>query len=161
MSPDLRERVLAIYAAADRAVTAAGPRCEASGRCCRFVEYGHTLFISQLEAAVLLEAAPPFATPVARESCPFQKENLCTARAPRPLGCRVYFCDPGYEETGNAITESHLRLLKELAEEFDLGWRYAPLHVFLNEAPPATRGEGAGRPGSSTPGRIPLPMTSG
>ena len=57
---DMRQRVMAIYAAADAAVAAAGPRCDASGRCCRFTEYGHTLFISQLEAEVLLAAAPPF-----------------------------------------------------------------------------------------------------
>ena len=74
-------------------------------------------------------------------------DNLCTAREPRPLGCRVYFCDPAYQDTGNAITETYLRRLKELADEHGTGWRYAPLHDFLNEAetgrgaqsrPPAT-----------------------
>jgi len=148
VTPELRQRVLAIYAAADRAVAAAGPRCEASGRCCRFAEYGHTLFLSQLEAEVLLESAPPFAAPVTRDRCPSQQDNLCTTREPRPLGCRVYFCDPTYQQTGNEITETHLRMLKDLAEEFGLRWRYAPLHEFLNESPAPVR-------------RIPLPMTSG
>jgi hypothetical protein len=154
MNTDLRRRVFEVYAAADAAVTAAGPKCDASGRCCRFKEYGHTLFISHLEAAVLLDAAPPYELPVSADFCPFQVNNLCTARGPRPLGCRVYFCDPAYQETGNAITETCLRQLKDLAEEFDAGWRYAPLHVFLNE--------GTGR-GPATPvepaGRIPLPLT--
>src|SRR5262245_3450005 len=133
MTPDLHSRVLAIYAAADAAVAAAGPRCDVSGRCCRFKEYGHTLFISNLEAEVLLDAAPPYARPVSGDSCPFQVDNLCTVREPRPLGCRVYFCDPTYQETGNAITETYLRQLKELAAELGTDWRYAPLHVFLNE----------------------------
>jgi Fe-S-cluster containining protein len=144
MTPDLRARVLAIYAAADAVVAAAGPRCDASGRCCRFKEYGHTLFISNLEAEVLLEAAPPYAKPVSGDACPFQVDNLCTARDPRPLGCRVYFCDPTYQETGNAITETYLRRLKELATEVGAAWRYAPLHVFLNEGAgrgPAPRAE--------------------
>src|SRR5687767_2381719 len=56
LTPEQRQRVMAIYAA-DAAVAAAGPRCDASGRCCRFTEYGHTLFLSHLEADVLLAAA--------------------------------------------------------------------------------------------------------
>src|SRR6187200_1071787 len=117
MDATVRERVLAIYAAADAAVTAAAPRCDQSGRCCRFTEYGHTLFLSRLEADVLLDAAPPLAGPVTRDGCPFQVENLCTAREPRPLGCRVYFCDPTYEGVGEQISETHLRALKDLADE--------------------------------------------
>jgi hypothetical protein len=134
MSADLRRRVLELYREVDAAVAAAGPVCVASGRCCRFKEYGHTLFVSNLEADVLLAAAPPYEQPVSPDFCPFQQDNLCTAREPRPLGCRVYYCDPNYQETGNRITEEYLRRLKQLALENDLPWRYAPLHVFLNEA---------------------------
>jgi hypothetical protein len=144
MSADLRRRVLELYREVDAAVAAAGPVCVASGRCCRFKEYGHTLFVSSLEADVLLAAAPPYAQPVSPDFCPFQKDNLCTAREPRPLGCRVYYCDPSYQETGNRITEEYLRQLKQLAVEHNLPWRYAPLHVFLNEA-----------------SRVPLPPASG
>jgi hypothetical protein len=135
MTSDLHSRVVALYAEADAAIAAAGPRCDASGRCCRFKEYRHTLFVSNLEAEVLLAGAPSYEKPVSGDFCPFQVNNLCTAREPRPLGCRVYFCDPTYQETGNAITEDYLRRLKELAEEFHVDWRYAPLHHFLNEAP--------------------------
>src|SRR5947209_16001457 len=130
---DQRQRVMAVYAAADAAVAAAGPRCDASGRCCRFTEYGHTLFLSQLEADVLLAAAPPFEGPVSRDFCPFQVDNLCTAREPRPLGCRVYFCDPAYQDEGQRISETYLRQLKDLADKLAGGWRYAPLHEFLEE----------------------------
>jgi Fe-S-cluster containining protein len=154
MEATVLQRINSLYAAVDAAVAAAGPKCEASGRCCRFKEYGHTLFISQMEAEVLLAAAPPYEQPVSDEFCPFQKDNLCTAREPRPLGCRVYFCDPAYQETGNQITETYLRQLKQLADEFDLGWRYAPLHVFLNER------EAVERPSSEKEVRISLPLTS-
>jgi Fe-S-cluster containining protein len=134
MSGELRRAVLQLYAEVDREVAAAGPVCVASGRCCRFKEYGHTLFLSQLEADVLLAEAPPHdAGSVTADFCPFQKGNLCTAREPRPLGCRVYYCDQNYQETGQAISEKYLRRLKELAEEHGAGWRYAPLHVFLKE----------------------------
>ena len=133
--------MLELYAEVDAAVAAAGPRCDSSGRCCRFKEWGHVLYLSELEADVLLEAAPPYTTPVSPDGCPFQVGTLCTAREPRPLGCRIYFCDPNYEETGNAIMESALAKLKQLVDEHDLEWRYAPLHVFLNEGGLPTEGE--------------------
>ncbi len=132
MREELRQAVFAIYAEAERDIAAAGPMCLVSGRCCRFQEWGQTLFLSNLEAEVLLSGAPPYEAPVSTEFCPFQKDKLCTVRDHRPLGCRVYFCDPNYQETGNRITENYLRKLKDLAEARDLPWEYAPLHDFLN-----------------------------
>jgi hypothetical protein len=134
----LHVALLDLYREVDAEVAAEGPRCDASGRCCRFKEYGHTLFLSGLEADLLLAQAPPFERPVTAEFCPFQKGTLCTARAPRPLGCRVYFCDPTYQERSHEITEKYLRRLKELSAARGCEWRYAPLHVFLNEAAPAS-----------------------
>src|SRR4051812_934661 len=167
LTAEQRERVMAIYAAADAAVAAAGPRCDASGRCCRFAEYGHTLFMSQLEADVLLAAVPPFDGPVSADSCPFQVDNLCTAREPRPLGCRVYFCDPAYQDEGQRISETYLRQLKDLADELGVGWRYAPLHTFLQEAPktsplsPLERGVGGEGTGPEPNPPAPFPKREG
>ena len=129
----LRQAVLELYREVDREVAAAGPVCVASGRCCRFKEYGHTLFVSQIEADVLLADAPPYdSAAVTADFCPFQKGNLCTAREPRPLACRIYYCDPNYQEKAGELSEKYLRELKRLADEHGAGWRYAPLHVFLN-----------------------------
>lgn len=125
--------VMEIYREADQAVAAAGPKCEASGRCCRFKEHGHRLYISNLEAAVLLRDAPTYDVPVTDAGCPFQINGLCTTRDPRPLACRVYFCDPTYQETAQDISEKFLQRLKRLATENDIEWEYAPLHVFLNK----------------------------
>jgi hypothetical protein len=139
MSEALRRRVLELYAEVDRAVAAAGPVCVASGRCCRFKEFGHVLFLSNLEAVVLLHDAPLYdAGSVTPDFCPFQKGNLCTAREPRPLACRVYYCDPTYQETGNRLSETYLHKLKELADACGAGWRYAPLHYFLTHPEEAT-----------------------
>ena len=132
MTDELRRRVLELYDAVDREVAAAGPVCVASGRCCRFKEYGHVLYLSNLEADVLLAGGPPYVRPVTPDYCPFQKGNLCTAREPRPLGCRVYYCDPAYQENGNRISEIYLRRLKDLADAEGVAWHYAPLHHFLN-----------------------------
>ncbi len=138
MSEHVRRQVLELYQEVDREVAAAGPVCLASGRCCRFKEYGHVLFLTNLEAEVLLQAAPPYQTPVSSDFCPFQKDNLCTAREPRPLACRIFYCDPSYQETGNRITENALQQLKQLAEQEDLPYRYGPLHHFLNHPEDAT-----------------------
>src|ERR1700741_3679814 len=121
MNQEIRRLVLDMYREVDREVAAAGPVCVASGRCCRFKEYGHVLFLSSLEAEVLLHSAPAYDRPVTADFCPFQKGNLCTAREPRPLGCRVYYCDPAYQETMIAITDKYLRRLKDLADEHALG----------------------------------------
>lgn len=138
MSESLHRQVLELYQEVDRDVAAAGPVCVASGRCCRFKEYGHTLFLSNLEAEVLLHDVPPYdPEKVTPDFCPFQHGNLCTAREPRPLGCRVYYCDPNYQDTCNDITEKYLRRLKELALAHDVPWRYAPLHQFLQGERPA------------------------
>lgn len=127
-----RRVVLELYQEVDRAVAEAGPVCVASGRCCRFKEWGHVLFLSNLEADVLLDGAPAYdPAAVTPDFCPFQKENLCTAREHRPLGCRVYYCDPNYQDRAAEITEEYLKKLKELAERDGLAWRYAPLHHFL------------------------------
>jgi hypothetical protein len=132
MPESVHLKVLELYREVDEAVAAAGPVCSASGRCCRFKEYGHTLFLSNLEAEVLLRDAPPYdAAAVTPDFCPFQQGNLCTARQPRPLGCRVYYCDPNYQEICGEITETYLRRLKELAVAHKLPWHYAPLHHFL------------------------------
>lgn len=134
MDPEVRSRVLEVYAGVDAAVAAAKPRCDASGRCCRFTEYGHTLFLSQFEADILLETAPAYSKPVSRDFCPFQVNGLCTARDSRPLGCRIYFCDPAFQEPQHAITEAAVAQLKVIADEFGTGWNYAPLHAMLNAA---------------------------
>jgi hypothetical protein len=131
MKEEVRRQVFDIYAAADEEIAAAGPVCQASGRCCRFKQYGHTLFLSNLEAEVLLHEAPAYPRPVSPDFCPFQKDRLCTARQQRPLGCRVYYCDPRYQEAGNRISEKYLRQLKGLADQHGVAWHYAPLHHFL------------------------------
>ena len=68
-------------------------------------------------------------------TCPWQDgRGLCTAREARPLGCRVFFCDPVYQEPGQEIAERAIRSLKRMVESLDLPWNYAPLHQHLHAA---------------------------
>ncbi|MGQ0633648.1 MAG: hypothetical protein ACT4QC_03480 [Planctomycetaceae bacterium] len=115
-------------------IEAAAPVCEVSGRCCRFHEYGHTLFLSQTEAQLLLSQGLPEGAAIDETGCPFQSGRLCTARERRPLGCRVYFCDPNYAGVGERLSEKFIARLKELHETHAVPWDYRPLHHFLREA---------------------------
>ena len=137
LDPDrFRARVQEVYRDLDAAVAALAPVCQVSGRCCRFVEYDHTLFVSAPEFAILLADAPKPSRPVdAGATCPWQDaRGRCTAREARPLGCRVYFCDPGYAPHGPDLAEAAIARLKALVEEMGLPWDYAPLHRHLHRA---------------------------
>jgi hypothetical protein len=144
-----REPLLALYAELDAEVAALAPVCELSGRCCRFAEYDHTLFLSAPEAELLLTDAPPPVRPLDEgSSCPWQDERgRCQARAARPLGCRVFFCDPVYLPVAPGLSERYLERVKQLTDAHDFPWNYAPLHAHLKRAvaegrfPPESTGE--------------------
>jgi Fe-S-cluster containining protein len=130
----LRTGLLQIYGDLAVDIAAAGPICDLSGRCCRFKEFGHTLFVSRTEAELLLEDGLPENAVIDESGCPFQIGNLCTARERRPLGCRVFYCDPRYAGQGEALSERYVARLKRLHDETGSAWEYRPLHHFLREA---------------------------
>lgn len=132
-----------LYEELGREIAAAAPVCELSGRCCRFREYGHTLFLSRAESQLLFQQ--PFAAeaPVDDSGCPYQVGALCTARERRPLGCRVYYCDPGYAGVGEELSERYLKRLKDLHDRHGAGWDYRPLVMFLREEKNSGRSDSA------------------
>ncbi|WP_199756909.1 hypothetical protein [Tautonia sociabilis] len=137
IDPDaIRDPLSRLYQELDARIAEAGPVCLVSGRCCRFREYGHTLFLSAAEAALLVaDAPPPARDPDGGDLCPWQDDaGRCTARGARPLGCRVYFCDPNYDGRAEPLTEEFLGKLRRLADERGLPWGYAPLHRHLADA---------------------------
>ena len=131
-----RAPLRALYADLDAAVASRGPVCRLSGRCCRFTEYDHTLFLSVPEAELLLADAPPPARPLdPGATCPWQDaRGRCTAREARPLGCRVYYCDPAFAPHAPELSEAYIGRLKRLADEHGWPWGYAPLHHHLRRA---------------------------
>jgi hypothetical protein len=131
-----RAELQLLYGELDAEIRRLGPRCEISGRCCRFEEYGHTLFLSAPEAALLKADAPPPSRPLDDGStCPWQNNlGRCTARDARPLGCRIYHCDPTFQDAMPALGETYIGRLKELVNRLGLPWDYAPLHRHLHRA---------------------------
>jgi hypothetical protein len=128
---DLRE----LYAELDREIASLGPACALSGRCCRFLEYGHTLFVSTAEVEFLLDHAPAPSGPLDEgATCPWQdSRGHCTARLARPLGCRIYHCDPAFEEELHRLSERFIDRLKRLSTKHNIAWNYAPLHRQLHD----------------------------
>lgn len=123
-----------LYAELEAEIARLAPVCEISGRCCRFAEFDHALYLSSVEYAVLVADAPRGEEGVdGIERCPWQDDRgRCRAREARPLGCRVYFCDPSYQSAMFDISESYIHKLKQLITEGGEAWRYASLAAQLS-----------------------------
>jgi hypothetical protein len=136
LDPEAAAELRALYRELDAEVAELGPVCHLSGRCCRFKEYGHTLFVSTPEVRLFLADAPEPQRPLDRgDTCPWQgADGRCTARDCRPLGCRIYYCDPSYERFAYDLSERFIARLKELTDKHGLPWNYAPLHRHLDLA---------------------------
>lgn len=115
-----------IYANLDGELAALRPLCQRSGRCCRFREHGHQLWTTQVELDYLVEreGMPATVDPDAG-SCPYVKDGLCGVRDHRMLGCRIYFCDPGYASAMGPLYEKFHGRIKELHRRHGLPYEYS------------------------------------
>jgi Fe-S-cluster containining protein len=127
--PAAREALGDLYAEAAAALAELGA-CAACGRCCHFEQMGHTLFATELELAYLRQGtaeagreAPGAARP---GRCPWQAGARCLAHAWRPLGCRVFLCEPVDAGALAAASEELHWRLRRLHERHGLAYRYGP-----------------------------------
>jgi len=99
-------------------------RCDLRGLCCDFEKFGHVLMATglELEHARQTDAGPFPEEPA--NSCPHFRSGLCELREGRPLGCRVYFCDPAYADQMQEIAERYHRRIVEIHERHGLSYRY-------------------------------------
>jgi len=123
---DLRRELAELYRRVDEEIAARRPRCELSGRCCDFPRSGQRLYATDLESSYALAAAGGSAPEAPSGSCPWYADGLCRNREGRPLGCRVYFCDPGWESQMPAVYERYHAELRALHEAHGLDYRYRP-----------------------------------
>lgn len=152
--------IRSLYEDLNSAVAERSPVCDASGRCCNFEAYGHRLYVTGLEIAWFLARAggprraaveskqgaspglslPQFSQAAGPEVlatspvCPYQIDGLCSTHAIRPLGCRVFFCEPGTETWQQDTTERFLDRLKRLHAEHGLPYAYMEWRAGLAEA---------------------------
>ena len=121
---DAREALRELYVRLDADVAAAAPRCEMSGRCCDFPTSGQRLMASTLETAYARERAGGSVPDAPSGLCPWHVEGTCRLRDGRPLGCRVYFCDPGYSDLMPRLYETYHRAVRALHERYGVAYRY-------------------------------------
>ena len=105
--------------------------CDACGRCCRFDEAPHRLYVSTGELAILTRCPPPNVPAALR--CAYQVGPACHARDARPLGCRVYFCRQNDSSLGEALYERQHHRIRGLHDRFALPYRYVELTAALSE----------------------------
>jgi Fe-S-cluster containining protein len=109
------------------------PLCAASGRCCRFEEFGHRLFITTIELAkfahdreggVLSDEVMESVGNWDGRGCPFQVEGLCGVHLIRPFGCRIFFCDSTATDWQQEQYEHFHAQMKQLHQEMGVPYYY-------------------------------------
>lgn len=89
------EAMQVFYTEVDAAVASHSPVCINRGHCCKFDSFGHKLYVTDVELRYFSEGMRSrWIDPTDEAKCPYQSGGRCNARERRPLGCRVFFCDP-------------------------------------------------------------------
>ncbi len=151
-SADFGRRMEEFYRRVDEAIAAHRPVCINRGACCRFGQAGHRLYVTDAELAYFLERQSPSGLrPVgAADACPYQEGGQCTARAHRPLGCRIYFCDPASRSwQGPEYERRHAELVR-IGQESGLEYRYREWLAALREGPTGCIGDSTAARGTSS-----------
>jgi len=118
------------YAETDRLIAVHQPQCANRGLCCRFGEFGHRLYVTSLEVAYYLSGHP--VPPVVEDDiCPHAYDAACHARDHRPMGCRIFYCDPAAASWQGPLTEERLATLRTLHEKLNVPYIYADWMTFL------------------------------
>jgi Fe-S-cluster containining protein len=131
---DVRLAISCLYEQLQDAIDLRKPRCDVSGRCCRFEEFGHRLFVTTMELAAFIAEAPGVPDGWDGRGCPFQANRLCSVHAIRPFGCRVFFCDPTAGEWQSEQYERFHTRLRRLHEELGVPYFYAEWRQALTAA---------------------------
>jgi len=128
---DVREAVLRVYRELQEQIDLRKPKCSMSGRCCRFDEFGHRLYVTTMEFALFFALVGDRERSTA--ACPFQVEGRCSVHSARPFGCRVFFCDSTSDEWQHEQYERFHGELKRLHEALGVEYHYVEWRAGLGE----------------------------
>jgi hypothetical protein len=95
-----------------------------SGRCCDFESNDHQLWASELEVEFARSSAGGEVPSAPHGSCPWWRKGLCTLREGRPLGCRLYFCDPTWADEMEGVYERFHAELRAVHEDAGVPYSY-------------------------------------
>ncbi len=129
-----REEVIAalrtFYAEADEGIRGYGAVCHNRGQCCRFGQYGHRLYVTALEVCYYLSGEVP-AVSFIGDVCPHAYDGKCHIRDRRPLGCRIFYCDPRAQGWQGPFSELLLARLRSMHEGLGVPYFYADWMTIL------------------------------
>jgi Fe-S-cluster containining protein len=131
-----------LYSDVQKQIDLRRPLCLISGRCCRFEEFGHRLYVTTLELATFLHDLQKLNLPTPAPNpggCIFQQNKLCSVHTIRPFGCRLFFCDSTATDWQHEQYQLFHTRLKALHEHlnvpyFYLEWRQALALLDLDRA---------------------------
>ena len=122
--PEVISAMELLYADADRQIAEQNATCLNRGQCCEFGTFGHRLYVTALEVVYYLAAGDP-PPPITHNACPHAQPGKCTARDRRPLGCRIFYCDPNQQSWQGPLTEKYHARLRALHQELNVPYFYA------------------------------------
>lgn len=140
--PEVLQAVDALYERVRAETDLRRPACVMSGRCCRFEEYGHRLYVTTIELAAFLHRLGDDRRFSIAEGgvCPFQSNKLCSVHDIRPFGCRMFFCDSTATRWQNEQYERFHAQLKRLHDELGVAYFYVEWRQALSSL-----GQGCGQ----------------
>ena len=122
----IRQDLNNLYKSVSKELSQLSAPCRACGFCCHFGEAKHYLYASTLESIYIFDKY--HAKPMHPNShvCPFLKNEKCSIRDRRMLGCRTYFRLHTKKEKIKAeeIYEHNLLILKQLHNKYKIDWNY-------------------------------------
>jgi len=140
-NPQIEQALRELHLEIAESTRAARPLCIASGHCCRFDAFGHSLYLTGLEAAWVLEqlhaqlgrslAQQEVQRAIEQGRCPFLQDGLCTVHPIRPFGCRTFFCDPQARRWQEDLHERCHSVLRALHDRLAIPYRYAEWRSLL------------------------------
>jgi Fe-S-cluster containining protein len=118
-----------LYDELEQDLAEVGASCAACGDCCHLAEFGHELWLTNLELMYLVDrsGARPLAEPGV---CPYLESGRCAAHRARALSCRVFHCElsRGIQER---LHEAYLEGLARLAAREGVELAYGELLASL------------------------------
>ncbi|MGQ3685889.1 MAG: YkgJ family cysteine cluster protein [Candidatus Loosdrechtia sp.] len=123
---DIYSELITIYNQLEKELTSLDQVCNRCGTCCNFTTFDHILYASNIEVAYIKQhkKIPDFT--ISDNICPFLKNNQCSIREYRTLGCRVFYCNHSYKEITSEIYEKYYRMIRELSMKYSVQWEYQP-----------------------------------
>ena len=126
LESNLYSELVKLYQDLERELVLLNPGCKMCGTCCNFNAFDHVLYTSSVEVSYILQYVEVPDFNVSSNICPFLKDNQCSIRNFRTLGCRIFYCNPYHKEVICDLYEKYHRSIKELSKKYHIQWKYLP-----------------------------------